>query len=51
MAAEQSITQTVVQAVIKVTEVAIIAERETDNQVNNARPVHTAHQVAQHSKN
>ena len=41
LAAEQSMTQAIMQAVIKVTKVAIMAVREAENLVNNTRPVHT----------
>ena len=41
MAAEQSMTHAIMQAVIEATKAAIMAIREADNLVNNARPVHT----------
>ena len=42
MAAEQSMTEAIMQAAIKATKETIMATREAENPVNNARPVHTA---------
>ena len=41
MAAEQDITQAIMQAVIKVAKSGIMDRREADNLVNNAKPVCT----------
>ena len=41
MAVEQSMTQTIIQAAIKDTKAAIMAIKEADNTVNNARPIYT----------
>ena len=38
---EQSITQVITQEVIEATKAAIMAVREADNPVDNARPIHT----------
>ena len=41
MITEQSMPQTIMQAEIKVTKAPVIALREADNLVNNARQIHT----------
>ena len=40
MAAEQSMTQAIMQAMIEAAKAAIMAIRETDTPINNARLVH-----------
>ena len=41
METKQSMAQAKIQAVIEVTKAAIMAAKEADNPVNNARPIHT----------
>ena len=48
MAAEQRMTQVIIPAVIETVKEAIMAIRESDNPINNARPVQQCQgQVAQ----
>ena len=41
MAAEQTLTQAVMQIAIEVAKAAIMSVREADNLFNNARPIHS----------
>ena len=41
MATEQSMSQVIMKAAIKATKAVIMAGREADKQVSNARPIHT----------
>ena len=42
MAAEQSMTEAIMQAAIEGAKVAILTDREANNPINNARPIYAA---------